>query len=54
MNWILIKLLERKLKRTKKHADIIRVDSSIIAQAYDNMAKSLDSTLLFLNAENKR
>jgi hypothetical protein len=53
MNWILIKLLERKLKRTKKKAESIRANSSIIAGAYDNMVKSLDSALLFLNAENE-
>jgi hypothetical protein len=54
MNWILIKLLEFKVKKHTKHANNIRMDNSIIAAAYDNMIKNYKNTIMFLNAEDKQ
>lgn len=54
MIWITIKLLEITVKKCKKRQVILKTKGggdAIVAQAYGNMIKNYESSILYLNAQ---
>ena len=52
MNWILIKMLEYRIRKVEKYSKTL--DSSIVRSAYDVMIKNYKNTVMFLNAERRK
>jgi len=51
MNWITIKLMQYQLKKAKKQSK--KQKYSFMKRAFDEMAKSYESTIWFLKADTK-